>query len=75
MTPGPTVPCFRGRSVSRLCLALSDLGWTCAALHERFGTATLRSPAGEVIGKGEVVVIDESFGVRVTEVVEAPAGI
>jgi flagellar motor switch protein FliN len=29
--------------------------------------------AGEVIGKGEVVVIDENFGVRVTEVVEAPA--
>jgi len=28
--------------------------------------------AGELIAKGEVVVIDESFGVRVTEVVDEP---
>jgi flagellar motor switch protein FliN/FliY len=26
--------------------------------------------AGELIAKGEVVVIDESFGIRVTEMVE-----
>jgi tRNA nucleotidyltransferase/poly(A) polymerase len=37
------------RSVSRLCRALSDRGWSCEALHERFGTATLRAPAGERI--------------------------
>jgi flagellar motor switch protein FliN/FliY len=28
--------------------------------------------AGELIAKGEVVVIDESFGVRITEVVDEP---
>jgi flagellar motor switch protein FliN len=28
--------------------------------------------AGELIAKGEVVVIDENFGVRITEVVEGP---
>jgi flagellar motor switch protein FliN/FliY len=26
--------------------------------------------AGELVGKGEVVVIDENFGIRVTELVE-----
>jgi tRNA nucleotidyltransferase (CCA-adding enzyme) len=35
------------RSVSGLCRALSERGWTCEVLHERFGTATLRAPAGE----------------------------
>jgi len=28
--------------------------------------------AGEFIARGEVVVIDENFGVRVTEIVEEP---
>jgi flagellar motor switch protein FliN/FliY len=28
--------------------------------------------AGELIAKGEVVVIDENFGVRITKVVEEP---
>jgi tRNA nucleotidyltransferase/poly(A) polymerase len=35
------------RSVSRLCRALSERGWTCEVLHERFGTATLRGTTGE----------------------------
>jgi flagellar motor switch protein FliN/FliY len=30
--------------------------------------------AGELIAKAEVVVIDESFGIRVTEIVEKGAG-
>jgi flagellar motor switch protein FliN/FliY len=30
--------------------------------------------AGEVIAKGEVVVIDENFGIRVTEIMEKEAG-
>lgn len=34
-------------SVARLCRALSEHGWTCEVLHERFGTATLRGRAGE----------------------------
>jgi tRNA nucleotidyltransferase/poly(A) polymerase len=37
------------RSVTRLCRALSELGWSCVVLHERFGTATLRAPAGEKV--------------------------
>jgi flagellar motor switch protein FliN/FliY len=30
--------------------------------------------AGEVIAKGEVVVIDETFGIRLTEIVRREAG-
>lgn len=30
--------------------------------------------SGEVIAKGEVVVIDESFGIRLTEIVRPAAG-
>jgi tRNA nucleotidyltransferase (CCA-adding enzyme) len=37
------------RSVTRLCRALSERAWTCEVLHERFGTATLRAPAGEKV--------------------------
>jgi tRNA nucleotidyltransferase/poly(A) polymerase len=36
-------------SVARLCRALSERGWTCEVLHERFGTATLRTPKGEKV--------------------------
>lgn len=35
------------RSVSRLCFVLSEDGWACEVLHERFGTATLRAPGGQ----------------------------
>lgn len=32
-----------------LCRALRDRGWAQEALHERFGTATLRAPTGEKV--------------------------
>jgi tRNA nucleotidyltransferase/poly(A) polymerase len=34
-------------AVSNLVSALLEKGWRCEARHERFGTATLRDPAGE----------------------------
>jgi flagellar motor switch protein FliN/FliY len=45
---------------------------TIIELDKLAGTPVDIVAAGTLIAKGEVVVIDENFGVRVTEVVDEP---
>ena len=41
-------------------------------LHKSFGKNDVLKGIDEHIAKGEVVVIEESFGVRITEIINAP---
>ena len=47
---------------------------TIIALDGIAGEPVELRAGGEMIGRGEVVIIDENFGIRVTEVCGPPAG-
>ena len=52
---------------------VADIGeGTIIELDSLAGTPVDIVAAGTLIAKGEVVVIDENFGVRVTEIVDEP---
>ncbi len=54
---------------------LSSLGeGSIIELNKIAGTPIDLLAAGEKIGKGEVVVIDENFGIRVTEILKKKEG-
>ncbi len=59
-----------GRATRSLADVAGISEGTIIELHKLAGEPVDLLVAGELIAKGEVVVIDESFGIRVTEMVE-----
>ena len=62
-----------GRTTKSLAQVAGISEGTIIELDRLAGEPVDLLAAGELIAKGEVVVIDEKFGVRVTEVVEKEA--
>jgi flagellar motor switch protein FliN/FliY len=59
-----------GRTTKSLAQVAGISEGTIIELDKLAGEPVDLLAAGELIAKGEVVVIDESFGIRVTELVE-----